>query len=246
MSYVGGKSKNSQFIIDILNNPFFDNKVYLEPFVGYGHITKRIQNKKKYYLGDNNEDLIILLKYIQKCKGKYPSITPKQYEILKKTKQASIEKSIAGFCYSYNGKQWGGYVNRHPEGDKIRNYPAERKRHYELLRKTPSFQQATIRVAPYDSWKPKGYVIYCDPPYINTTGYTSSSDFNHTAFWNTIRRWSIDNYVFVSEYTAPSDFKEIGSSVKYSSLSGKGAGDVRTERLFIKKTLWNTLRHKLC
>ena len=237
MAYVGGKAKGSNFIIDILNNPKYDNLSYLEPFVGYAHIMKKVRRKKRIYLGDNNENLIVLLKYIQKCDGKYPVISPAKYQKLRETKATSIEKSMAAFAYSYNGKEFAGYVNKKKEGDKIRIYPEERKKHYETLRALDTFRGATIKQCEYKSWEPLiskgGFVVYCDPPYINTQGYTTSSDFDHEKFWETMRRWSrLGNHVFVSEYIAPRDFATVGSSQKRLSLAGKGAAEIRTEKLF--------------
>lgn len=73
----------------------------------------------------------------------------------------------------------------------------------------------------------KNAVIYCDPPYQNTTGYISSKGFNHEDFWEFIRNLSKDNIVLVSEETAPEDFtvvwektvlRSINASVKSNSV----------------------------
>ena len=88
----------------------------------------------------------------------------------------------------------------------------------------------------YLQYKPKNKLIYCDPPYEKTTGYSTSVDFDHKLFWETMRKWSENNVVFVSEYNAPKDFVMISSCKKYSSLSGRGSVDVRTEKLFIHKS----------
>lgn len=47
-------------------------------------------------------------------------------------------------------------------------------------------------------------VIYCDPPYKETTGY--KSDFDHNKFYEWARK---QNNIFISEYQMPDDFKEI-------------------------------------
>ncbi|MBP02217.1 MAG: hypothetical protein CMM25_05370 [Rhodospirillaceae bacterium] len=71
MAYVGGKTKGAKHIIDILNDPKYDNLPYVEPFVGYGHILRRVVNKKNttqviltnlylFYLKEFNKDLNIL------------------------------------------------------------------------------------------------------------------------------------------------------------------------------------------
>jgi hypothetical protein len=50
---------------------------------------------------------------------------------------------------------------------------------------------------------PDGAIVYCDPPYKGTAGYTRS--FDHEAFWDWVRR--SPHRIFVSEYTAPPDFQ---------------------------------------
>ena len=51
-------------------------------------------------------------------------------------------------------------------------------------------------------------VIYCDPPYINTSGYLD--DFNHEKFYEWLRKCREKNQqVFISEYQMPNDFYEI-------------------------------------
>ena len=48
MAYLGGKSKGYQHIINILNSKCFDNFDYLEPFIGYAHILRRVKHKRSY------------------------------------------------------------------------------------------------------------------------------------------------------------------------------------------------------
>ena len=54
-----------------------------------------------------------------------------------------------------------------------------------------------------------GDVVYCDPPYANTTKYTGVPDFDSEEFWNIMRAWSKDNDVYISEYEAPDDFVSV-------------------------------------
>jgi len=233
MAYLGGKAKGYQHIIKILNNPCFDDFKYLEPFIGYGHILRRIENKKKYIAGDYNLLLITLLKYIQNG-GKYPTISETEYNNLKddKTKKNLLRKAFAAFTYSYNGKEFAGYTNKIGN----RNYPKERKTYYNNLRDNEVFMRTKIYHKSYDKFKPKNYLIYCDPPYNNTTKY-KTDEFDHEKFWDVMRKWSKDNYVFISEYKAPKDFILISSKKKRSSLSGKGAMQLRNEKLFAHKSI---------
>jgi len=231
MAYVGGKSKNSEHILNILNNPKYDGMRYLEPFVGYAHVLRRVNNKKSYKAYDANPLLIELLRGIQKGK-KYPDITKTEYEKLKKSNRITFRRAIAAFCYSYNGKEWGGYTISSSDGTRS-NYPSERKRYYNSLRKNDIFMNTKITLADYKTLKPKNMLIYCDPPYRDTTDY--NTNFDHDKFWNIMRKWSNNNIVLISEYAAPSDFKTVSKRKKYSSLSGKGASSTRYEKLFSLK-----------
>jgi DNA adenine methylase len=233
MAYVGGKSTSAEHIIEILNNPFFNDYAYIEPFCGYCHILRRVEHKASYSVSDNNDLLITLLKHVQKTKGDHATITKSEYARLRENPaKDKLRAAYAAFCYSYNGKYFGGYVNKY----KGRNYPQERKRYYDTLHGVPSFHKASITKKEYSDYTSvKGALIYCDPPYENTTEYHSA--FNSTAFWEWVRRMSKDNYVFVSEYSAPSDFVCVSQKSKRNSLGGQGATRKRQEKVFVHESV---------
>jgi DNA adenine methylase len=60
-------------------------------------------------------------------------------------------------------------------------------------------------------------IIYCDPPYKWTATYAEWW-FDHDKFWEYIRKISKTHKVFISEYTAPDDFKAIYEFSQKSSL----------------------------
>lgn len=234
MAYLGGKSKGSDHIIKILNNSVFDGYDYIEPFCGYCHILRRIKKKKSYIACDSNELLVVLLNNIQKG-GKDYVVNKSEYKKLKAEPSINpIKASYAAFTYSYNGKYFGGYVCKY----KGRNYPKERKRYYASLYKNETFQKTKIYNRDY-KWisNVKDKLIYCDPPYMNTTEYDDK--FDSDMFWETVRKASEKNYIFVSEYNAPSDFICIDSKEKRTSISGKGSTRKNKECVFIHKSKIN-------
>ena len=78
---------------------------------------------------------------------------------------------------------------------------------------------------------PENSVIYCDPPYENTTKYVGS--FDSSAFWNWCRIKASEGLtVFVSEYNAPDDFECVWSKSVCSSLTKDTGSKVAIERLF--------------
>lgn len=237
MAYLGGKATGSQHIIKILNNKIFDGMPYIEPFVGYAHILRRITGKSSYVASDSNPLLMVLLKHIQKSK-EHPSITNEEYKILKEDPTADpLRAAYAAFTYSYNGKWFAGYI-----GSKARNYPAERKRYYNKLHDNPIFATTKLKTGSYTMYTPDNThnsLIYCDPPYKGTEEYKNS--FDSEEFWNWVRSMSAaQNFVFVSEYTAPEDFVCVGQKTKHQSIAGRGATRKREEIVFVHKSLVHT------
>ena len=230
MAYLGGKAKSSSHILTVLNDPMFNGMDYLEPFIGYAHVLRRVENKRTYTACDRNELLITLLKSIQK-NDPIPNISRGEYTRLKKSsKKKSLRHAVAAFTYSYNGKEWGGYTKRSKDGKRC--YPCERKKYYEKLRTNSTFMNTKLSICDYTKLKPKGKLIYCDPPYANSTEY-GDYIFNTDVFWETMRQWSKNNIVFISEYIAPSDFECVSSSTKHMSIAGKGSNGKRLECLFM-------------
>ena len=233
MSYVGGKARKCDHILSMLNNPSFDGMDYLEPFVGYGHILRRIAKKKSYTASDANELLIALLKGIQN-RQVVPSISEKEYLKLKHdNKNKSFRRAVAAFAYSYKGMQFTGYFDKR----RGRSYADEQKRYYRLLQDNEQFRRTRLKRADYASLNPSNVLIYCDPPYANTTGYNQGDRFDNNKFWSVMRQWSKKNIVFVSEYKAPPDFKCVACCKKYNQLSPTGNPSIRMERLFVHSSI---------
>lgn len=74
----------------------------------------------------------------------------------------------------------------------------------------------------------KDSVIYCDPPYEDTTEYMVDG-FNHDEFWQWFRETPYS--VYVSSYKAPDDIKPLNFELKRSLLAG-GAGELKVENLY--------------
>ena len=74
-------------------------------------------------------------------------------------------------------------------------------------------------------------LIYCDPPYSNTTRYNKVLPFDTNAFWIKVREWSIAGHtVVVSERTAPNDFRSIWHQQQTTMLRG-GIGGTSLNQL---------------
>ena len=103
-----------------------------------------------------------------------------------------------------------------------------------------------LKQCDYRTLKLHHKIVYCDPPYANTTEYGKGSNknedsFNSVEFWDYMRKWSDENIVFVSEYAAPKDFVCIAKSNKQASLSVEDRGN-RIEKLFVHHTYIDWLK----
>lgn len=227
MQYFGGKQRISKHIIKVLNQYRNDNQPLVEPFVGGCNIISKMSGEKYCY--DINKYLIEMYKAIQSGWIPPTTITEEEYNYIKNNKDEN--KALTGFVgigCSYSGKWFGGYA-RNNTG---RNYCLNA--HNSIMKQANEIKEIKFDCKDYRELNIEGCLIYCDPPYKNTTKYSIIGDFNTDEFWNTMRKWSKNNTVIVSEYEAPDDFKcilEIQTKTDIKCTGNKK--EERTEKLFI-------------
>ena len=81
-----------------------------------------------------------------------------------------------------------------------------------------------------DLYLPDGAVVYCDPPYANTTDY--GSGFDHRAFYAWCRAVGKGHQIFVSEYWMPSDFQCIAEYEVRALAGATTKAQTRVEKIF--------------
>ena len=238
MKYVGSKNRFSKELAPIIQGYITENTIgYLEPFVGGANMIDKIQCNNKIGC-DIHEELIELLKYAQNNYVNLPdTITEEEYYKVKNNK-SNYPKwyvGLVGFCATFGSKYFGGYARAYKnDGVTLRDMPNEAIRN--LKKQSPNlknikFYNCNFLDLPKD--KIKGYVIYCDPPYRNTTKY-KTDDFPYEKFYDWCRELSKDNIVLISEYDMPKDFKCIWvKETKIGLDSNRIKLDSRTEKLFI-------------
>lgn len=217
MVYMGSKSKYSKYIVPILQQVIDDNNVntYIECFCGGCNIIDKI-NCENRYAYDRSDTLIALLKAAQSGmenvlqdgnrelwdKGKAyvkDGVMPEDMSLA----EIGAMEFFASFCN-------GGFPRGYAKNSETRNYFQEARRNLEA--QAPSLQGIVFRCQNYDDLTtPVKAVIYLDPPYQNTKiyGYANQEKMDYDHFWNWVRELSKDNYVFVSEQSAPDDFEVI-------------------------------------
>ena len=247
MKYLGSKSKISKYIVPIINEYISQNNIqfYWEPFGGGMNVIDKVICEHRCAT-DNNIFLIELFKHLDDVEQMPDEISKDHYAQIRSeynqyvdNPNAELKSSIwyigaVGFLASYNGRFFdGGYSGiRTLKNGAVRNYYAEAKRN--ILRQKELLRGVEFECCDYRRSAAMGNLIYCDPPYKNAKGYTTSKDFDHEQFWEWCREKSQDNIVLISEQEAPDDFECIWEqsvirSVQYSK--SKKA----TEKLFILK-----------
>lgn len=246
MKYMGSKSRIAKYIVPILQECIDSNHVttYIEPFVGGGNVIDKIRCQERIG-SDINPYLIALLKRVQEGKPLLNEVSKDTYNLVKDAWKDGTDKDKyeqwyvgnIGFLASYNGKWFdGGYGKPHivktPNGNKIRDYYQEGKRNLE--KQAENLTDILFDCKSYQYYNPKNYrncVFYLDPPYSNTTTYGIANNFDSSQFWDFARELSKQNYVFVSELTAPYDFEMVWSKPVLRSIEAK-AHTYKNECLF--------------
>lgn len=238
---MGSKNKYSKYIVPILQDYIDKNNIdtYIEPFVGGANIIDKIKCKNKYGY-DSCDYLIALLQQAEKDFDKIPKdgnreMWDKGKEYAKNNIMPNdmtlMEIGAIGFFSSYSA---GGYPRGYVNNSKERNYYKEK---YDNLKKqAPNLKGIVFKAQKYNELKSvKNAVIYCDPPYQNTTSYSYKKDkMDYENFWNWVREISKDNHVFVSEQNAPDDFTCIWEQ-EVNRQTSKNNKFKATEKLFIIK-----------
>lgn len=249
MKYMGSKSRIAKHIVPIIQKYINETncQYYLEPFVGGANVIDKIKCKTRIG-SDLNKYLIALLNRVKANEPLYTSVSKELYDAARTafnsnddTKFFDWEMGNIGFLASYNGRWFdGGYAKSGYEktktGERFRDYYREARDN--LLEQAPYLKDIKFSCKDYRYYNNvnlKNFVIYVDPPYQNTKQYTNATRFDYEEFWQTMREWSKNNIVIISEQNAPDDFKciweqEVSRSIKATDKSKA------TEKLFIHNT----------
>ena len=254
MQYLGGKNRIKKQISEIINNEISRRKIknskthsknnqqlcggegyFVSLFCG-SCVIESLVNAEAKILNDKHEYLIEMYKGLQNGYELPDNLTKDEYYDIKENKDR--DKALTGFVgfgCSFGGKWFGGYAKNRIG----RNYCLEAKKH--TMQLWNGIKNAEFVCKDYKEVEiPEGSVIYCDPPYRNTTGYTTSKDFNHEEFWEYMRKLSKNHKVFISEENAPEDFECIWSKeVKHVLDVNKANIQIKTEKLFVYNPNFN-------
>lgn len=178
----------------------------IEPFIGAGALTiKLAPHFESVYASDIHEDLMLMWQALKAGWLPPPAITEAEYKRLASSEPSAI-RGIVGFSASFAGKFFGTWA-RSNEGRDEDHYGSAS---WGLRRDIKRMQNVTFERRDYRSVQAKfGDVVYADPPYAGTFGYTEG-EFNSNTFWGTAEGWAEQGaHVYVSEYSAPPEWKPI-------------------------------------
>lgn len=231
MRYQGGKSQIAKPIAEkIIERTFGGGQCLVSLFCGTCSVESKLASYfDKLILNDKHEYLIAMLKAAQSGYEFPDAISREEYQYIKDHKAENPALTgFVGFGCSFGGKFFGGYA-RNKTG---RNYATESKR--SLLKDIATLTRAEFTCLDYrDVQLPQGSVVYCDPPYNGTTGY-SVGKFDSAEFWEYMREISKNHLVFISEQTAPSDFVEIWGKPFTRTIDVNKNNQIKaTEKLFV-------------
>ena len=236
MIYMGSKNRLSKQIVPIIQN-YIDKGCngYLEPFVGGANIIDKIECDNK--IGSDIDKYVISVLIGLQQGIEPPKEVSKEFYIDVKNNPDKYSDFITGYIgyeLSFGAKWFGGYAKRDDakhRGD-IYSYKS-------CMKQAPNLKGIHFRTASFlDYSNLHGYVIYCDPPYKNTTKY-KTGEFPYEQFYQWCREMSKDNVVIISEYSMPDDFDCIWEKqVKITFDSNRKCNsikDFRREKLFVYK-----------
>lgn len=228
MQYLGGKSRTAKQIGAYLNAIRKPGQPYWEPFVGAGWVLVQIAGGDKF-ASDANAALIEMWKALQNGWVPPDNVTEAEYKKAKDGEGSPELRAFIGFACSYAGKWFAGYAR----DNRGQNYA--KQSYNSLLEKSKHIYGVNFFYGNFlECYIPaRNCLIYCDPPYDDTTVYGATGNFNTTQFWQRVR-WMEErgHTVIVSEYEAPDDFSIVWEHRTKTDMHTKNGKDPRIERLY--------------
>ena len=228
MKYMGSKNRISKYIIPIMKEFREEGQFWVEPFVGGGNSIDKVEGNR--IGGDINKwainGLISIRDYLEFLPKNNLEFTEEDYKQLYE-KDSYPFKGYAGFVFSYGGKWMGGWAR---DKNKQRDYVAEAYRN--AKKQSPKLKDVKLLTVNYNNLPiPKNSIIYCDPPYKNTTKYQESINYKHFYSW-CLEKAKEGHTIFLSEYEAPNMFECIWEKEVNSSLTQDTGSKKNREKLF--------------
>ena len=227
MQYLGGKAKLAKEITRVILAREAERSILIEPFCGGCSITEQLAPHFACTLAsDAHPDLVMMWDAVRQGWLPPEELPEETYRALRSAAPCPL-RGFAGFACSFSGKWFGGYA-RCNRGD---DYTAAGRN--SLKRKAPVLQSCVLTCHEYDCAPIiPGAVMYLDPPYASTTGY--SVEFNSAKFWQWAGRCrAAGARVYVSEYEAPDGWECIWQRSYARNMRGADGVATACDRLYV-------------
>lgn len=236
MKYFGGKGKgtDAREIVKILESVRAPGQLVIDVFCGACNILRHLKGPR---LGiDLHQGIVTTMSAARDGWEPPPCPDLETYRAFCSLPMTDPRYAYAAFGCSFGGRERGGFAaGVHPNDVQGRHYWELVK--VSLQRKGSDLQGAEILCAPYTVLDPsyvRGCLVYCDPPYLGTTGFKTGA-FDHLAFYQWAESLSTYNVVIVSEERAPAHWPEIWSKQRKHQVRSSTKAE-RIERLFWVRT----------
>lgn len=227
MRYIGGKSRIAKDLSPIIlsTKPEF----VVEPFCGALNVSVQLVKDDPHVTviaSDAHTDLIQMWQALKDGWVPPEALSREEYEQLRGDDPSPL-RTFAGYGCSFSGKWFGGYATDNTGRNYCKNaYNA-------VMKVVPYLSRIVLSSRDYATYDvPEGsYVIYCDPPYANTTKPGERQAFDHTAFWQWVNTREVPCYV--SEYEAPADTCAVWQRDVKTDMHTTSGKAPRVEKLFV-------------
>jgi Site-specific DNA methylase len=201
---------------------------YVEPFCGSGAVIEHVPGNR--IANDINPYIVAVLEGVQRGWLPPDVVSEDFYNQVRYNKERYCDAIVGfvGFGSSFGGIFWNSYGR----SSKVLSLAKEAKQ--ALLHQKPKLKGTIFTSMDYRNLPlPANAIIYCDPPYENTTGYGGAERFDSAAFWQWAREKTMHGFdVYVSEFTAPPDFVSVWSKHRKSTLARKATTKAYAEHIF--------------
>lgn len=199
-----------------------------------------IKSNVKTEWGDSHKNLISMWQKLQKGWCPPEVISEEEYIKVRNNKDSFPEHYVGyvGFHATFGAKYFAGYA-RGFKADGVTPRIESNEAYRNTMKQMSNLMDVQFVCCDYSEFSnAHNAVLYCDPPYENTTKY-STNKFDYDKFWNWCKVMSKNNYVYISSYEAPNDFKCIWHKDTLANFASKRKSadqqNKRIEKLFIYK-----------
>jgi DNA adenine methylase len=224
--YLGGKTRIAKQLAELIDSVREPGQWVWDPFCGGLSMSVALSKKGPVWSTDINPALIALYKAVQSGWQPPSEVNEETWRAAKALPDSNPLKAFCGFGCSFGGRYFEGYAR---SSDRA-NYAATSKRVVErdcaeaLVFACLNF--CTVEPQPIEA------VLYLDPPYAKTKGYSRTIAFDSALFFAQAMRWAAFTHVFISEYACPVGVCVFETEKRKTIAGGQGGGRVGLERLF--------------